>query len=81
MKQSLVMDLKTLAYIFMNKITKWNHKNIAALNPNVILPDMPIITVVSVNSTAVNWLVSKMLSIVPEFRELVCYFQSHTAML
>ncbi len=75
------MDMKTLAYIYMNKITKWNHKNIAALNPNVILPDLPIITVVSINSTASNWLVSKMLSIVPEFRELVCIPSDHTTML
>lgn len=38
----LVFDGKTLADIFLGKVTKWNDKEIAALNPGVKLPDMAI---------------------------------------
>ncbi|WP_405960903.1 phosphate ABC transporter substrate-binding protein PstS [Streptomyces sp. NBC_00024] len=39
---SLVLDAKTLALIFDSKITNWNDKAIAALNPDAELPDLKI---------------------------------------
>jgi phosphate transport system substrate-binding protein len=41
----LVIDGKTLADIFLGKITKWNDPALKALNPRVDLPDMAITTV------------------------------------
>ena len=38
----LVFDGKTLADIFLGKVTKWNDKEIAALNPGAKLPDQAI---------------------------------------
>jgi phosphate transport system substrate-binding protein len=38
----LVLDAKTLALIFDSKITNWNDKAIAALNPDAKLPDLKI---------------------------------------
>ena len=38
----LVFDGKTLADIFLGNVTKWNDKEIAALNPGVKLPDQAI---------------------------------------
>ncbi|WP_405894775.1 phosphate ABC transporter substrate-binding protein PstS [Streptomyces sp. NBC_00104] len=40
--ESLVLDAKTLALIFDSKITNWNDKAIAALNPDAKLPDLKI---------------------------------------
>ena len=39
---SLNMDAKTVADIFSGKITNWNDQAIAALNPDVTLPDQAI---------------------------------------
>lgn len=39
---NLVLDAKTLALIFDSKITNWNDKAIAALNPDAKLPDLKI---------------------------------------
>jgi phosphate transport system substrate-binding protein len=41
----LVLDGKTLAAIFLGKITKWNHPAIVKLNPKVALPDAAIAVV------------------------------------
>jgi phosphate transport system substrate-binding protein len=41
----LVLDGKTLAAIYLGKITKWNDPAIRALNPRVSLPDTAILTV------------------------------------
>ncbi|MDA3913673.1 phosphate ABC transporter substrate-binding protein PstS [Oleiagrimonas sp.] len=41
----LVLDGKTLADIFMGKVTKWNSPEIAALNPGLKLPDANITVV------------------------------------
>ncbi len=38
-------DGDTLAAIFLGTITKWNDAKIAALNPDVSLPDLPIVVV------------------------------------
>ncbi len=41
----LVLDGKTLAAIFLGKITKWNDPAIKKLNPKAALPNMAILTV------------------------------------
>ncbi len=41
----LVIDGKTLADIFLGKITKWNDPALKALNPKVTLPDLAIAVV------------------------------------
>ncbi len=41
----LKMDGETLTEIFMGRVTKWNDKHLAALNPGVKLPDQDIIVV------------------------------------
>jgi len=44
-KDPLVLDAQTLTDIFLGKITKWNDPAIAALNPNLTLPDKDIVVV------------------------------------
>jgi phosphate transport system substrate-binding protein len=44
-KTGLKLDGPTLAGIFLGKITNWNNSAIAALNPHVTLPDLPIVAV------------------------------------
>ena len=39
---NLTLDGTTTADIFSGKITKWNDQRLAALNPDVVLPDMDI---------------------------------------
>ena len=41
----LKLDADTVAGIYMGQITKWNDPKIAALNPGVDLPDLPVIVV------------------------------------
>jgi len=41
----LRLDGDTLANIYLGNITKWNDPKIAALNPGVSLPDLPVIVV------------------------------------
>src|ERR1035437_9920540 len=42
---TLKLDGDTIVNIFMGNITKWNDPKIAALNPGVDLPDLPIVVV------------------------------------
>jgi phosphate transport system substrate-binding protein len=44
-KTGLKLDGPTLAGIFLGKITNWDNSAIAALNPNVKLPNLPIVAV------------------------------------
>ena len=41
----LKFDAETLAGIYLGQITKWNDPKIAALNPDVELPDLPLVVV------------------------------------
>ena len=41
----LTLDGETLAMIFLGEIRYWNDEAIAALNPNVLLPNLPILVV------------------------------------
>jgi phosphate transport system substrate-binding protein len=41
----LVLDAPTLARVFDARITRWNHSAIQRLNPDVKLPDLPVVPV------------------------------------
>ncbi len=41
----LKLDAKTLVNIYLGNISKWNHKDIADLNPGITLPDQNILPV------------------------------------
>lgn len=43
--QQLRLDGPTLAAIFLGRIARWNDRTIAALNPGVSLPAIPVVTV------------------------------------
>ena len=45
LKQPLKLDGPALANIFLGQIKKWKHPSIAALNPELTLPDRPILVV------------------------------------
>jgi phosphate transport system substrate-binding protein len=59
---SLVLDGKTLADIFEGKITNWNDKSIANLNPNVALPDLKITLIVRADSSGTSAVFTDFLS-------------------
>jgi phosphate transport system substrate-binding protein len=61
-----------LADIYLGKIAKWNDPAIAALNPGVKLPGMPITTVHRSDGSGTNFLFTSYLSMVsPEFQRKV----------
>ncbi len=65
---SLVLDLSTIAGIFLNNITNWNDERIAKLNPSIVLPDAQI--TVAIVSDQEN-MIYETLSLVPGFTNLV----------
>ncbi|MBU6409652.1 MAG: phosphate ABC transporter substrate-binding protein PstS [Verrucomicrobia bacterium] len=68
----LKLDGPTLANIFLGKISKWNDPAIAALNPGVKLPDMPIIPVHRTEGSGTTWIFTGYMSdISPEWKSQV----------
>jgi phosphate transport system substrate-binding protein len=62
----------TIANIYFGKITKWNDRAIAALNPEVKLPDSDIIVVHRSDGSGTSYIFSDYLSkILPEWKEKV----------
>ncbi len=59
---TLKLDGPTIAAIYEGKITKWNDAKIAALNPGVTLPDIPIITVHRSDSSGDTFLFTSFLA-------------------
>jgi phosphate transport system substrate-binding protein len=53
---------KVLGDIFLNKITKWNHADIAALNPGVKLPDASIAVVHRADGSGTSFLFTNYLA-------------------
>ncbi len=51
-----------IADIFMSKITKWGDPRIAAVNPNVKLPDLPIIVVNRADGSGTTYIFSEYLT-------------------
>jgi phosphate transport system substrate-binding protein len=65
----LKFDGPAIANIFLGKITKWNDKAIAALNPEVKLPDSDIIVVHRSDGSGTSYIFSDYLSKVsPEWK-------------
>ncbi|HZD56542.1 MAG TPA: phosphate ABC transporter substrate-binding protein PstS [Anaerolineales bacterium] len=62
----LVLDADTLSSIFLGKITKWNDPAIAALNPNLTLPDKDIIVVHRSDGSGTTFIFTDYLSTVSE---------------
>lgn len=58
--------------IFLGKITRWNDPRIAAANPDIKLPDLPITVVRRSDSSGTTFVFTKHLSAIsPAFKELV----------
>jgi len=58
----LKLDGPTVAQIYLGKITNWNASPIAALNPGVTLPNLPIVTVHRSDSSGDTFLFSSFLT-------------------
>ena len=59
---SLTLSNDILAKIYMEKIRRWNDKEIADLNPGVKLPDLPIIKIRRSDGSGTTWNFTKYLS-------------------
>src|SRR5262249_15121104 len=68
----LTLDGKTVAAMYLGKITKWNDPAIAALNPGVKLPDKAIATVHRSDGSGTNFIFTHYLSSIdPEFKDKI----------
>tara|TARA_R110000868_G_scaffold226115_16_gene478668 strand:- start:689 stop:1651 length:963 start_codon:yes stop_codon:yes gene_type:complete len=68
----LKLDAKTLVNIFLGTITKWNHKDIAKLNPQLKLPAKDILPVYRADgSGTTNIFTDYMSSVSKDFKEKV----------
>jgi phosphate transport system substrate-binding protein len=68
----LKFDGPTIADVFLGKITKWNDKRIAALNPGVNLPNADLIVVHRSDGSGTSYIFSDYLSKVsPEWKDKV----------
>ena len=68
----LKFDGPAIADIFLGKITKWNDKRIAALNPGVKLPDLDVIVVHRSDGSGTSYIFTDFLSKVsPEWKQKV----------
>lgn len=59
---SITLTTDVVAKIYMDKIRRWNDKEIADLNPNVNLPNMPIVKVRRSDGSGTTWNFTKFLS-------------------
>jgi phosphate transport system substrate-binding protein len=60
--EHITLNLDIVAKIYMGKITKWNDKEIADLNPGVKLPDLGIIKIRRSDGSGTTWNLTKYLS-------------------
>jgi phosphate transport system substrate-binding protein len=58
----LVLSTDILAKIYMEKIKRWNDGEIAAINPGVTLPDLPIIKVRRADGSGTTWNLTRFFS-------------------
>jgi phosphate transport system substrate-binding protein len=59
---NLTLNVDILAKIYMEKIKRWNDKEIAELNPGTKLPDLPIIKIRRADGSGTTWNFTKFLS-------------------
>jgi phosphate transport system substrate-binding protein len=62
----LKLPRKAYASMFLGSITRWNDPSIAAANPGVTLPDLPINVVVRADSSGTSFVFSQHLSAISE---------------
>ncbi len=68
----LTLDGQTIAEMFLGRITRWNDRRIAALNPGVILPDAEIVVVHRSDGSGTSFIFTDYLSKVsPEWKSEV----------
>ena len=58
----LVLNTDIIAKIYMEKIKRWNDKEIAALNPAIKLPDLPIIKIRRSDGSGTTWNLTRFFS-------------------
>ena len=70
--QNLRLPRDVYPDIFLGKITKWNDPRIAAANPDIKLPDLPITVVRRSDASGTTFVFTKHLSAIsPEFKDKV----------
>lgn len=68
--RGLRLSRKALAGIFLGKITRWNHPEIAAANPGKALPDLAVTVVHRADASGTSYIFTDYLSkISPEWKE------------
>lgn len=65
-QEALVLDAAALSNIFLGTITKWNDPAIAALNPNLTLPDKDILVVHRSDGSGTTFIFTDYLAAVSE---------------
>jgi phosphate transport system substrate-binding protein len=53
--EHITLNVDILAKIYMEKIKRWNDAEIAALNPDVKLPDLPIVKIRRADGSGTTW--------------------------
>ncbi len=73
----LKLDGQTIADLYLGRITKWNDRRIASLNPGVALPDLDLVVVHRSDGSGTTYVFTDYLSKVSaEWREKVGYATS-----
>jgi phosphate transport system substrate-binding protein len=60
--EHITLNVDILAKIYMEKIKRWNDAEIAALNPDVKLPDLPIVKIRRADGSGTTWNFTRFLS-------------------
>lgn len=61
-KRPLRLSGEAIAAIFLGSVSRWNDATLQQLNPEVALPDLPIVVVHRVDGSGTTWLLSEYLS-------------------
>lgn len=61
-KRPLRLSGEAISAIFLGSISRWNDTTLRVLNPEVELPDLPIVVVHRVDGSGTTWLLSEYLS-------------------
>jgi phosphate transport system substrate-binding protein len=71
-KRKLKLTPPVLTKILLGEIKKWNEEPIKAINPDLTLPDQPIVVVHRSDGSGTNWIFTSYLSAVsPEWKQKV----------
>jgi len=60
--EHITLNVDILAKIYMEKIKRWNDAEIAVLNPDVKLPDLPIVKIRRADGSGTTWNFTRFLS-------------------